>query len=480
MTTNPPPMPHNLEAERNVLGAVLLDNDLLGGLGGIHLEAKDFYVEAHGEIFSTMEELYKAGSSIDPILLCNALRGRGKLEACGGHANIVELEAGTLTVGAALEHGKIIKDAATRRRFIIAGASMVKAASGEQAPIAQLSLLASEAAGLGRFALNGTSSPGRRVVDAVRSKSRPLLHPFQFDELNRIVPGIMVGDFSVVSGPPTSGKTSLCVNSSLFWGRGFREWNETMRQEGEMKRCGIFISREESADSISQSFLQIMAGVSKITILKGIATDAELDRLDRAATELDDLPLIIDDAPDVQGQLSLEYLRMRIMDCRAKGMEPQFAVWDSNERMGPAKPPARGMEYSVPKELAHGCKEFARQMGVHLQVIAQEEHGGNAMTSNSGRDARPRGGQSWFDAADLFLRVNNPTWKDKSAFQGQVTVPVEVEVKKSRMGGGHGAMTIMVNQATREWKAKEIVGVPDGARFVGGGKQSDWTNERER
>ncbi|HEY1567936.1 MAG TPA: DnaB-like helicase N-terminal domain-containing protein, partial [Solirubrobacteraceae bacterium] len=103
--------PHNLEAEKSVLGAVLLDERHLHSLlVEEHLRPEHFYREQHGAVFAAMLELYEGDNKIDHLTVSEKLRQHGKLDEVGGPATIDELAGWVPAAGHAREYGAIVHD----------------------------------------------------------------------------------------------------------------------------------------------------------------------------------------------------------------------------------------------------------------------------------------------------------------------------------------------------------------------------------
>src|SRR5947209_17751392 len=113
--------PHNLAAERSVLGAVLLDERHLQSLIiEEHLKPDHFFREQHGAIFAAMLELYESDRKIDHLTVAEALRHLGKLEEVGGPEAIEELAGWVPAAGNAREYGRIVRDNAQKRALLTA------------------------------------------------------------------------------------------------------------------------------------------------------------------------------------------------------------------------------------------------------------------------------------------------------------------------------------------------------------------------
>src|SRR5919108_2897127 len=111
--------PHSLEAEKSVLGAVLLDErHLFPLLVEEHLRPEHFYREQHGAVFAAMLELHETDRKIDQLTVAETLRQHGKLEEVGGPEAIDELAGWVPAAGHARDYGRIVRDNAQMRALL--------------------------------------------------------------------------------------------------------------------------------------------------------------------------------------------------------------------------------------------------------------------------------------------------------------------------------------------------------------------------
>ena len=110
--------PHNLQAEESLLGAMLLSRDAIVSAVEVQLSADDFYKPAHGHIFDAITSLYAQGDPADPVTVSESLSRAGVLEAIGGPAILVSLQAGTPSIGNAGRYARIIEEHSLLRRLI--------------------------------------------------------------------------------------------------------------------------------------------------------------------------------------------------------------------------------------------------------------------------------------------------------------------------------------------------------------------------
>ena len=110
--------PHNLQAEESLLGAMLLSRDAIVSAVEVQLSADDFYKPAHGHIFDAITSLYAQGDPADPVTVAESLSRAGVLEAIGGPAILIGLQAGTPSIGNAGRYARIVEEHSLLRRLI--------------------------------------------------------------------------------------------------------------------------------------------------------------------------------------------------------------------------------------------------------------------------------------------------------------------------------------------------------------------------
>src|SRR5881227_1214821 len=131
--------PHHLEAEKSVLGAVLLDErHLYSLLVEEHLRPEHFYREQHGAVFAAMLELHETDRKSDHLTVAEVLRQHGKLEEVGGPETIDELAGWVPAAGHAREYGRIVRDNAQMRALLTASYEIQASVLAREAPARDL------------------------------------------------------------------------------------------------------------------------------------------------------------------------------------------------------------------------------------------------------------------------------------------------------------------------------------------------------
>src|ERR671916_139406 len=211
------PLPHNAEAERAILGAIILDNSLVNQAIEL-LRPDDFYVRAHQFVFRAMIGLSERGSEINPILLGEELRREGALEQTGGIAFISELTYGLPHFSNVAAYAKVVKDHSLMRQLVrVANKITSEALEGEDEATLILDhaeqmifALADERTRQGFTHIKPVADQLLEKVQEMAGRSAMLTGlPTGFTELDTMTSGLQSSDLVVVAARPSMGKTSF-------------------------------------------------------------------------------------------------------------------------------------------------------------------------------------------------------------------------------------------------------------------------------
>ena len=215
--------PHNLQAEESLLGAMLLSRDAIVSAVEVQLDADDFYKPAHGHIYDAVTSLYAQGEPADPVTVADELARADLLEAVGGPAVLISLQAGTPAIGNAGRYARIVEEHALLRRLI--------AVAGDIAEIGY-SLPDDIAGAVDQAEALVFDVAEKRVTDSI-SPLRDLLGPhldhlealFEHDEavtgvptgfidLDQQLAGLQPSNLIIVGGRPGTGK-ALAIDTPI-------------------------------------------------------------------------------------------------------------------------------------------------------------------------------------------------------------------------------------------------------------------------
>jgi len=351
--------PQALDAESAVLGAMLLDRDAIGRALEI-IDDKCFYSNQHGRIFSCMVTLYDRNEAVDLITLTEELRKNGDLEAVGG-VSYLDTLLGSVATSASVEyHAKIVLEKSTLRRLIQASTEIVSDAYNGQVEVAELMDRAErrifEISGSklrqGFVAMQDIVKDSFELVEQLYQQKRYVTGlESGFKDLDTMTAGFQAGDFVVVAGRPSMGKTSFALN---------------IAQHAAIKHktpVAVF-SLEMTKEQLMLRVLCSEARVKAHSVRTGFVGKAEWGKLTRAAGTLHDAPIYIDDSPD------LNVLEMRAKARRLKAeVDLGLVVVDYLQLIrGHQRAENRQQEIS---HISRSLKALAKELNIPVMELSQ-------------------------------------------------------------------------------------------------------------
>lgn len=349
----------NLDAEQAVLGSVLMDNAMLARIQE-YLTAGDFAHPPHAEIFTAMADLDGRAEKIDHITLSTELLTRGKLAFVGGASYFSQLDSKVAYPQNAVEHARIVRDTAVRRKLAQVGRDIVSDASTEQGELADIIDRAerrvfeiSEQRDKGE--LTPLSAVMKSTLDVIQrvfdSKSGITGLSTGFIDLDKELAGLHKGELIILAARPGVGKTALALNIALHAAR-------------EGTAVGVF-SLEMPANQLVIRLLGSHAEVDMTRVRGGRLDQANYTKLIDAAYELGNLPLYIDDS----GGLSAFELRAKARRLKAQDRKLGLLVVDYLQLMHqPGKVENRQVEVA---EISRSLKQLAKELNIPILALSQ-------------------------------------------------------------------------------------------------------------
>ena len=297
MTTNialEKSLPHSSEAERAVLGAVLLDNELFDQTSEI-LTTGDFYLESHRDIFSTMERLSSDSRAIDSLTLREELQKNNSLETVGGVAYIASLLDGVPRVSSIEHYARIVKEKSLLRKLIhSANEILLRGISDEEDPLdllerAEKSIfdISQEKIKSGFVQLQDLLTESYENIETLYQRKELITGlSTGFVDLDRLTSGLQPADLIIVAARPGLGKTSLVVNIAQYC---------AVQHE---KVIGIF-SLEMAAQQLVTRMLCAEARVDSHKVRSGYLSKEDWNRLAKTMSKLARARIFVDDTPGI-------------------------------------------------------------------------------------------------------------------------------------------------------------------------------------
>ncbi len=287
-------LPSNLEAERTVLGAILVDNAAFNSAAEI-LSREDFYRDAHRRIYEAMAVLAERSQPIDLVTLKDELGRRSALEAVGGAAFLAGLVDGVPRITSVEHWSRLIKEKAVLRNLIHAGNRIVQSCfEGEDEPAALLDQAEKAIFDIAeRRIRHGFVDMGEIVKESFRtidqlSQSKDVVTGLAtgFVDIDEMTSGLQKGELVIIAGRPAMGKTSFCLNIA----------QHAAQRGGET--VGLF-SLEMSRAQLALRLLCADARIDAHRLRTGKLTEKDWARLAKAYTDLSQAPIFIDDSATI-------------------------------------------------------------------------------------------------------------------------------------------------------------------------------------
>jgi replicative DNA helicase len=377
LTTQAPPgertLPHNLEAERTVLGAVLVDNQAFNSAAEL-LTREDFYRDSHRRIYDAMATLAERSQPIDLVTLKDELARESALEAVGGAAYLAGLVDGVPRITSVEHWGRIIKEKAVLRNLIHAGNRIVTSCfEGEDEAATLLDQaekaifdIAERRIRAGFSSMREIVKESFRTIDQL-SQSKDVVTGLAtgFVDIDEMTSGLQKGELVIVAARPAMGKTSFCLNIA----------QHVAMRVGET--VGLF-SLEMSKEQLALRLLCADARIDAHRLRTGKLNEKDWARLAKAYNDLSQSRIFIDDSATISP------LEMRAK-CRRLKAEHGLAlvIVDYLQLVtGAGRSENRQQELSA---ISRSMKGLAKELAVPVVALSQLSRAPEART-----DRRPQ------------------------------------------------------------------------------------------
>lgn len=351
---NTPKVPtHNLDAEKAVLGAMLLSSEVVDVVADL-LSPHDFYATRHQKLFSIMLALRGKGEPVDPLTVTERARASSLLNELSGASYISELTSQLPSLANAEHYARIVLDS-SRRRLVLTQCEklserMFNPDEDVDAAITVFELAtANYGDGQGALALSEYLGPAMADLEARWKGETPQGLPVGISPLDNNAP-LAPGDLFVLAGRPGMGKTSLDLKMALG-----------AALEG---ACVLVVSLEMPALQVTNRLTAMLARIPLESFRTGRLEETDWPKISRANGILSDLPLHIEERPGrTVAQIKAEAARLK----RKKGLD--LLVIDHLGKIRPDNPGAS--EYSRTTDAVRGVKDMGRSLGVPVILCTQ-------------------------------------------------------------------------------------------------------------
>ena len=396
--------PHAPDAERSVLGSMLIDSNALE-LSIEQLKAEDFYLPAHETIFAALRDVRNAGNAVDLVTASEELSRHGMLERAGGLGYLSDLMSFVPTAANIQTYIDIVEGKSVQRQLIKAGGDIVKDGMNDEKDL--------------EVTLNDAE---RRIYDISMRKAEDSLTPIDqivpeafneigelmnrkgkitgvssgFTDLDRQTNGFQKSDLSIIAGRPAMGKTSFAINIAQY-------------AAVHDNRTVVVFSLEMSCQQLVFRMLCTEASVESQRIKEGLIGDPELSRLMEVMGPMSKAKLFIDDS----GGITVPEIRSKCRRLKAR-MGLDMIVIDYMQLMqsaGGRKSDNRMAEIS---DITRQLKLLARELNIPILLLSQLNRGPEQRTDHTPMISDLRESGSIEQDADMVILLYRPAVYDET------------------------------------------------------------------
>ncbi len=373
-----PALPHNIEAEAALLGALMIDNRLVEDVQ-LKLRSDHYFEPLHGRIYDSILRMTDKNMVANPVTLRPMFEADEAMKEVGGPAYLAQLTGSGAAIIGARDFAQQIYDLALLRSLVAVGRDMVEGAldtSEEIAPLAQIERAEGE---LYRVAEQGggegkVKSFGEATKLAIEQAERALNSGGHLsgvttglDGINSKIGGLHRSDLLILAGRPGMGKSSLATNMAFAAAQRFLRDQEDGIDPAKSAGAPVAIfSLEMSADQLATRILSEESGISSENLRMGKISQQEFRQLARAAADLQTLPLYIDDTPG----LTIAALRTRARRLkRQKGIG--MVVIDYLQLLQGSGKSSNDNRVQEISEISRGLKQLAKELDLPVLALSQ-------------------------------------------------------------------------------------------------------------
>lgn len=411
--------PQDLEAEKGLLGSILLDNHVLDEVADV-LVADHFYLDSHQRIYRAIFRLHESGvSGFDPITIGDALKQQNELKDVGGYDYLAELLDSVPHAAHAKFYAGIVRDKSIQRRLIFACTDILKSTYDDtlgtedllnQAEQQIFQILEQQEAGA-RIELKEILLDAFVRIDERLARQGAISGVSTgFRELDNKTNGLQPSELVILAARPSMGKTAFVLNLA--------------EAVADRSQAGVVVfSLEQSKHELAERFLCIRGKLDMHKLRKGELDEDERDKLLRVSSELSEMPVFIDDQPGrSMAQIGAICRRLKRKD------DIRLIIIDYLQLIEPED--KRAPREQQIAQITRRLKFLAKELSVPVVALAQLNRGVELRDDKRPRLADLRESGAIEQDADIVMFLHRPEMYDPEDHPGEA----EIIVAKHRNG----------------------------------------------
>jgi replicative DNA helicase len=356
--------PHSIDAERSVLGSILIDRDGIIQVASL-LTPGDFYDPSHAIVYDAMIELFSRNRPIDSVTVREIIDDKKELESIGGNAFLAELMSSVFTSANIFQYAQIIKNKSVLRKLIRAGNEIIMHGFDEAAETTEL-LEKSEKSlfSVTQTFIQNKLVPLRDILNARYEEFAAIHADPGLAERNSIstgyksfdlkIGGFKRGDLVILAARPSMGKTAMALN---FAQNVAKKW----------RNVAVF-SLEMSKEQLTDRLIAAAMWVDSWKLAKGQLSEDDFSKMGDALETLSKSKIYLDDSPAGEGLLSIKSKARRLK--MESGLD--LIIIDYLQLMSSGNNMNRVQEVS---DISRGLKSLARELDVPVVALSQLSRG---------------------------------------------------------------------------------------------------------
>ena len=372
-------MPHNLDAEQSLIGAIMLDNEAYH-LIEVPLAAEHFYEPFHGVIYDIMRQRIREGRLAEPVNIAEEVKTWGAFESLGGIRYFADLVDRAPGLTSAPHFASMILDLAIRRDLVRLGGELQKQARTDHRGDATDLVVSTEKI-LTELASTGTTAPAfkpvgqiyRRQIERARAANgAPPGVPTGIRDLDRVLGGLRPSTVAVLAGRPGMGKSAggvqIGVNVAQA-GFGVGMFSLEMPEEQTSGRFGCALAYDRSITGQTGDF----SNATFENFEKGNLSDWQWGRIEGAQETLDGLPIYLDHRSKLRVSQMLPAMRRQKREWERAGIKPGLVIVDHVLHIGPEDP--RADKVTQVTQASNDILDMAKSLNMAVLLLCQLSRG---------------------------------------------------------------------------------------------------------
>lgn len=366
-------LPSNISAEQMLLGAIIINSDLLERVNEF-LRPEHFFEKLHQKIYNAIEILAEKGLTTTHVTIHSMLEQDPLYIEAGGNEYIIKLTTIAMVVINPYDYGKVIYDLALKRNLISIGEEIVNNAYSSTLEEEAVKQIESAEHMLYTLASEGLNEKNFKQIRHSLSISldninKAMKHPNHLIgistgliDLDKKLLGFQNSDLIILAGRPSMGKTAFAINFAFNACKHLQQENKNSNEPP--KSIGFF-SLEMSADQLSSRLLAMLTKIDSVALKSGDLKEPDYNNIRNASEQLAEMQFFIDDTPS----LSISAIRSRARKLKRKhNLGILFIDYLQLITSNSKKATNRVIEVS---EITQGLKSIAKELNIPVIALAQ-------------------------------------------------------------------------------------------------------------